>query len=79
MGLFHLVEQHDAVGMAAHGLRKLAALVIAHIARRSAYQAGHGVLLHVFAHIYAHHIGLIVKQGFRQSLGKLGLAYAGRP
>ena len=39
-------KQHDAVGAAADGLGELPALVVAHIARRRAQQAGHRVLLH---------------------------------
>ena len=38
---------------------KLATLFVADVARRSADQAGHGGLLHVFAHVDAHH-GLLV-------------------
>ena len=32
MRLLHLVQQHHGVGAAAHGLRQLTALLIAHIA-----------------------------------------------
>ena len=39
VGLLHLIEQHHAVGFAAHGLGQLAALLIAHVSRRRADQA----------------------------------------
>ena len=47
--LLHLVEQHDAVRMAAHRLGELAALVVADVARRRADQARDRVLLLVLA------------------------------
>ena len=64
--------------MTAHRFCQLAAFIIPHIAGRGADQAGHRVLLHVFAHVNADHVLHIVKQHFRQRLGQLGLAYAGR-
>ena len=78
MGLFDLVEQHDAVRLAAHGLGELAAFVIADVSGRRADQARHGELLHVFGHIDADEVLLIVKQRLCQRLGELGLADARR-
>ena len=75
--LLHLVEQHHRIRAAAHGLGQLAALLIADVARRRADQAGHGGLLHVLAHIDAHHGLLVVEQEVGERLGELGLAHAG--
>ena len=77
MGLFHLIEQHHAVGVAAHGLGQLAALVVAHVSRRRSDQALHGELLHVLGHVDAHHGLLGIEQVLGQRLGQLGLAHAG--
>ena len=74
--LFDLVEQHNAVGFAPHGLGELAALVVAHISRRRADQARDGELLHILGHIDAHDVVLVVKEAFGKGLGKLGLAHA---
>ena len=51
MCFFDLVEQHDAVGMAADLLGQLPGLVVADIARGRADEAGHRVLFHVLAHV----------------------------
>ena len=77
MGLLHLIEQHHAVGVAAHGLGQLAALVVAHVSRRRSDQALHGELLHVLGHVDAHHGLLGIEQVLGQRLGQLGLAHAG--
>ena len=77
MGLLHLVKEHHGVGFSPHGLRQLAALVVAHISGRRSDEPGHGVLLHVLAHVDADHIVLIVEQRLRQGLGQLRLAHAG--
>mmetsp|Transcript_4321 Transcript_4321/g.10665 ORF Transcript_4321/g.10665 Transcript_4321/m.10665 type:complete len:613 (+) Transcript_4321:595-2433(+) len=76
MCLLHLVEEHHAVGTAAHGLGQLAALLVAHVAGRGAGEARHRVLLHVLAHVDAHH-ALLVEELLRERLGQLGLAHAG--
>ena len=77
MGLLHLVEQHHAVGIAAHGFGELAALVVAHVSRRRSDQALHGELLHVLGHVDAYHGLLGIEQVLGQRLGQLGLAHAG--
>ena len=74
--LFNLVEQYNAVRLPAHGLGKLTALIIANVSRRCAYQASHGVFLHVFAHVYTHHVVLVVKQRLGKRFCKLRLAHA---
>ena len=76
--LLDLVQQHHAVGPAANGLRELTALVVPDVAGRRADQSGHGVLLHVLAHVDAHHRPLVVEQELGQRPGQLGLADAGR-
>ena len=55
VGLLDLVEQHDRVRAAAHGLGQLAALVVADVAGRRADEARDGVLLHVLGHVDADH------------------------
>ena len=49
-----LVEQHHGVGLAPDLLRQLPRLVIAHIARRTAHDPGHGVLFHAGCRAAAH-------------------------
>ena len=79
MGFFDLVEQHDAVGAAAHGLGQLAALVVADIAGRRAEQPRHRVLLHIFRHIKPQQGFFAAEPAARQAAGQLGLADAGGP
>ena len=66
-----------AVGLAAHSFRQLAALVVTHVSRGRADEAGDRELLHVLGHVYADDIVLVVKKLLCQSLGQLRLAYAG--
>ena len=77
VGFFDLVQQHHAVGFAAHGLRELAALIVSHISRRRTYQTGNSVPLLVFGHIDTGHHILVVEQEGRQRLGQLRLTHAG--
>jgi hypothetical protein len=77
VGLLDLVEQDDRVGPAAHGLGELTALVVADVAGRCADQPRHRVLLHVLAHVDAHHRSLVVEQELGERAGELGLADAG--
>ena len=76
MRLLDLVEQDHRVGLAAHGLGQLAALVVAHVPRRRADQALHRELLHVLGHVDAHHGLLAVEQVLGQRLRELRLAHA---
>ena len=76
MRLLDLVEQHDAVGMRAHGVHEQAALLEADVAGRRADQPRHRVLLHVLAHVEADEL---VAEEERELLGQLRLADAGRP
>jgi hypothetical protein len=77
VGLLDLVEQHDAVGLAAHGLGELAALLVADVAGRRAHQPADGVALLVLAHVQAHHVVLGVEQRLGQRTRELGLAHPG--
>ena len=76
MGLFDLIEQHNAVGVAAHGLGQLAALLIADVSRRRTDQTRDAEFLHILGHVDTDHVLLVVKQSLRQRLGQLGLADA---
>ena len=76
--LLDLVEEHHAVGAPAHGFGELAALLVADVARRRADQARDRVLLHVLAHVDAHHRVLVVEQELGERARGLGLADAGR-
>ena len=75
--LLDLVEEHHRVGLAAHRLGELAALLVADVARRRADQPRHGVLLHVLGHVDAHHVLLAVEERLGERLRELGLADAG--
>ena len=78
MGLLDLVEEHDAVGPAAHGLGELAPLLVPDVARRGADEARDRVLLAVLRHVDADHGVLVVEQELGERLGQLGLADTGR-
>ena len=77
VGLFHLVEQDDLIGLAPHGLGQDTAFVIADIAGGRADQTGYGVLFHEFRHVDADHRGFVIEQIFGQRLGQFGLADPG--
>ena len=78
MGLLDLVEQHDRVGAAPHGLGEHAALAVAHVAWRRADQAGDGVLFLEFAHVDGNHALLVAEEDVGKRQARLGLAYARR-
>ena len=67
MRLLDLVEQHDVVRMLAHRIHQQAALLEAHVARRSANQPRHRVLLHVLAHVEARELVAQVNGELRAS------------
>ena len=77
VGFLDLVEQHHGVRAAAHGFGQLTALLVAHVARRGADQAGDRGFLHVFGHVDADHGLLVVEQEVGERLGQFGLAHAG--
>ncbi|MCW3035802.1 MAG: hypothetical protein JWM17_1114 [Actinobacteria bacterium] len=78
MRLLHLVEEHDGVGLAAHGLGELAALLVADVAGRGSHEPAHRVAFLVLAHVDADDGLLSVEERRRQRLGQLGLAGAHR-
>ena len=76
--LLDLVEQDDLIRPPTHGLGERATFLVADIAGRSADQSRHGMLLHEFRHVDAHHGVLVVEQKLGERLAQLGLADAGR-
>src|SRR5579884_1279955 len=78
-GLFDFVEQHDAVGAAAHSLGQLPALFITNIAGGCANQAGDAVFLHVLGHVDTNQSMLIVEEEFGEGASQFGFTNAGWP
>ncbi len=78
VGFLDLVEEHNAIRTAADRFAELAAFFVAHITRRRADKSRDGVLLHVLAHVNAHHGVLVVEQEFGQGASGFGFAPAGR-
>ncbi len=75
---FNLVEQDDAVRIAAHFFCQLAGFFKADIARRRTDQLRDRMFLHVFAHIEANHGVFCAKQLFSERFGELRFPDAGR-
>ena len=75
MRFLDLVKQHHAVWLAAHFLRQLPGLVIAHIARRRTDQAADRVLFHEFRHIQTDKRVDRIEQLQRELLDKLCFAH----
>ena len=78
MRLFDLVEKHHRIRLATHGLSQLTAFIIAHIARRRAYETAHRMTLLILAHIDTGHHVLVIEKELRKGFGKLCLTYSGR-
>ena len=78
MRFLDFVEQHHTIGVTAHLLGQLAALFIAHIARRRAHEPGDVEFLHIFAHIDANQGLVAVEQELSQLFGQQRLAHARR-
>ena len=76
--LLDLVEEHDRVRLAAHGLGELAALVVADVAGRRADQPRDRVLLHVLGHVDLDHRVLVAEQELGERARELGLPHARR-
>ena len=76
MGLLNLVKEHHGIGLPADPLGELAALLVAHIARRGADEAGHRVPLHILRHVDADDGALVAEHGLCQGLAKLRLPHA---
>ena len=73
-----LVEQNHGERLAADLLGQLAAFLVTDVPGRGAEQPGHGVLLHVLAHVQPDQRILVAEQELGQGLGQLGLADPGR-
>ena len=78
MCLFHLIKEDNRIRFSPDCLCELSAFVISDISRRCSDQSGHGIFLHILTHINTNHVLFIVKQAFRQCLGKLRLSDSGR-
>ncbi len=78
MRLFDFVQKYDRIGLAAHGLRQLASLVIADVSRRCSDQSRHAVTFLILAHVDASHHRVVVEQELGQRFGQLGFADARR-
>ena len=78
VGLLDLVEQDDAVALAADRLGQLAALVEADVAGRRADEPAHVVALHELAHVDLDERVLAAEHELGERLGELGLPDAGR-
>ena len=78
MRLLDLVEQDHRVRLAAHGLRQVAALLVADVSRRRADQPRDRMLLHELGHVDPDEVVFRVEQELGERLAQLGLADAGR-
>src|SRR5262245_53207574 len=74
MRLLDLVEEHDRIRPATHGLRELTAFLITDVPRRRADQPRDGVFLHVLRHVDAHHRVFVVEQELRERTRRLRFA-----
>ena len=61
VSLLNLVEEHYRVGLAAHSLRQLTALVVAYVSWRRTDESRHAELLLVLAHVDTRHHRLVVE------------------
>ena len=77
MRLFDFVQQDDGVRRALDALGQLAALFVAHVARRGADQLRHRVLFHEFRHVEADQRLLAAEQAIGKRPRHLGLADTG--
>ena len=76
MRLLDFVEEDHRIGPSPNRFGQLTTFVIADISRRRANQASHGVLLHVLAHVDAHHGLLVIEQELSQRACGLRFANA---
>ena len=58
------------------GFGQLAALVVAHVSRRRADQASHGMFFHILAHVDAHQGLLVVEEKLGERASGLGFSHA---
>src|ERR1017187_4338783 len=74
--LLDFVEEENRIGPAALLLGELAALVVTDVSGRRADHAGHGVLLHVLAHVGADRGFVVVEEVLGEGTDELGLTDA---
>ena len=79
MGLFHLIEQHHAVGAFAHRLGQDPALAVADVARRRTLQLADSVRLLVLGEIDGDQRFLAAEQRIGQGERRFRFAGAARP
>ena len=77
VGLLNFVEEHHRIRPTAHRLAQVPPFFVADVSGRRAHQSGHGVLLHVFGHVDAHHGLIVVEEKLGQGPCQLGLSDAG--
>ena len=77
MGFFNFIKQNHRKRISADFFRKLAPILVAHIARRGSDHLGHTVLLHIFRHIYPDHGFLVAKHSLCQCFGNFRLSDTG--
>ena len=79
MSFLNLVEQHDAIGLAAHFFGELSALLVTHVARRGTYKPRDIETLSKFAHVDADERIFAAKHVLGEFLGEPGFTYTRRP
>ncbi len=78
MRLFNFVQQDHRIGAPADRFGEHAALIVSHIPRRRADQAGNRVFFHVFGHVDPDHGLLGIKEKIGQGAGQFGFTHTGR-
>mmetsp|Transcript_12116 Transcript_12116/g.26900 ORF Transcript_12116/g.26900 Transcript_12116/m.26900 type:complete len:218 (+) Transcript_12116:803-1456(+) len=78
MRLLYLVEEDQGVWPPANGLGQGASVAVANVARGGPDELGHGVLLHVLAHVHPDHRLLGAEELAGESLAELGLPHTRR-
>ena len=79
VGLFHFVEQHDAIGLAPHRLGQHAAFAIADIAGRRALERRNLVRFLIFRHVDHDHVLVAAIENVGQGHRGFGFADAAGP
>ena len=70
-----LIEEHDLIGLATHGLRQLSAFIIADVSWRSSDQTRHAELVLIFAHVDTGHHRLVVEEIVGERFRQFRLSY----
>ena len=79
VGLFDLVQEDQAVRLAAHRLGELSALVVPDVTRRGAHQPRDRVALHELGHVDPDDRVLAAEHELGELPRQVGLAHPGRP